>query len=99
AEMTALIAAADDITRQVVALRGLSQTRPFAKGVLSRDAISAKLKDRIGKEYTADEIQIEARILKRLGLLPPDADYEQMLLDLLKEQVAGFYDPFARQLY
>ena len=38
-------------------------------------------------------------MLKRLGLLPADVDYEKLLLDLLMEQVAGFYDPFARQLY
>src|SRR4029079_178790 len=51
------------------------------------------------KEYTPDEIRTEARVLKRLGLLPESADYQQLLLDLLMEQVAGFYDPFARKLY
>jgi hypothetical protein len=72
---------------------------PLQRGVLSRDEIGAKLKDRIGKEYTADEVRQEARVLKRLGLLPADVDYEKMLLDLLMEQVAGFYDPFANKLY
>ncbi len=94
-----MLAAADDITRQVSALRGLTLARPFQKGVLSREAIGQKLRDRIAKEYTPAEIGVESRVLKRLGLLPPDADYEQMLLDLLMEQVAGFYDPFARELY
>src|SRR4051794_13972953 len=95
----ALLAAADEITRQVVALRGLSAPRPIAKGVLTRDEIGAKLKERIGKEYTPEEVRTEARVLKRLGLLPPDVDYEKLLLDLLMEQVAGFYDPFAGKLY
>ncbi|MSP61269.1 MAG: hypothetical protein EXR72_13170 [Myxococcales bacterium] len=94
-----LLAAADDITRQVVALRGLPQLRPVAKGVLTREAIGAKLRERIAKEYTPDEIRIESRVLKRLGLLPQDVDYEKLLVELLMEQVAGFYDPFARQLY
>ncbi len=95
----ALLAATDDITRQVVALRNLQLTRPFARGVLSRDQIGAKLRDRIGKEYTPEEIRSESRVLKRLGLLAPEADYEKLLMDVLMEQVAGFYDPFARELY
>jgi hypothetical protein len=94
-----LVAAADDITRQVSALRGLTLLRPFAKGVLSREQIGAKLKERIAKEYTPEEISSEGRIMKRLGLLPADANYEKILLDLLMDQVAGFYDPFAHQLY
>jgi hypothetical protein len=95
----ALLAAADEIARQVAGLRGLALKAPLQRGVLSRDEIGAKLKDRIDKEYTAEEVRTEARVLKRLGLLPADVDYEKLLLDLLMEQVAGFYDPFAAKLY
>ncbi|HEY2743309.1 MAG TPA: hypothetical protein VGL86_01745 [Polyangia bacterium] len=95
----ALLAAADEIARQVSALRGLPLKAPLLRGVLTKEEIGAKLKDRIGKEYTPDEVHIEARVLKRLGLLPADVDYEKLLLDLLMEQVAGFYDPFAAKLY
>jgi len=95
----ALLAAADEIARQVAGLRGLALKAPLQRGVLTRDEIGAKLKDRIGKEYTPDEVRVEARVLKRLGLLPADVDYEKLLLDLLMEQVAGFYDPFAAKLY
>lgn len=94
-----LLAAADDITRQVAALRGLKPLRAFAKGVLSREQIGAKLRERIAKEYTAEEIHAEELVLKRLGLLPADVDYLRLLTDILMEQVAGFYDPQARQLY
>jgi hypothetical protein len=95
----ALLAAADEIARQVAGLRGLQLKAPLQRGVLTRDEIGAKLKDRIGKEYTPEEVRTEARVLKRLGLLPADVDYEKLLLDLLMEQVAGFYDPFAGKLY
>ncbi|MGZ3427196.1 MAG: hypothetical protein ACXVCV_11140 [Polyangia bacterium] len=95
----ALLAAADEIARQVAGLRSLTLKAPLQRGVLTRDEIGAKLKDRIGKEYTPDEVRQEARVLKRLGLLPTDVDYEKLLLDLLMEQVAGFYDPFAGKLY
>jgi hypothetical protein len=95
----ALIAAADEIARQVAALRGLPLEKPLQRGVLSREEIGAKLKDRIGKEFTTTELRDEARVLKRIGLLPQDVDYEKLLLDLLMEQVAGFYDPYAGKLY
>jgi hypothetical protein len=83
----------------VSGLRGLSLKAPLQRGVLTRAQIGAKLEARIGKEYTPDEVRAESRVLKRLGLLPADTDYEKMLLDLLMEQVAGFYDPFAAKLY
>lgn len=97
--VTQLLAAADDITRQVAALRGLQPRRQIERGVLTREEIGARLKERIAKEYTPEEIRVESRVLKRLGLLPADADYQAILLDLLMEQVAGFYDPFTRKLY
>jgi hypothetical protein len=95
----ALLAAADEITRQVAALRGLKVKAPIQKGVLSRDAIGGKLKERLAKEYTPEEVRGEARVLKRLGLLPQEADYEKLIIDLLMEQVAGFYDPFVTKLF
>ena len=95
----ALLAAADEIARQVSALRGLTLKAPLQRGVLSREEIGVKLKERIGKEFTAAEVRDESRVLKRIGLLPPDVDYEKLMLDLLMEQVAGFYDPYAGKLY
>jgi hypothetical protein len=95
----ALLAAADEIVRQVSAVRGLKPKAPLQRGVLSREAIGDKLKERLAKEYTPAEVRGEARVLKRLGLLPQDADYEKLIIDLLMEQVAGFYDPFAAKLY
>jgi hypothetical protein len=94
-----LLAATDDLLRQVSALRGLRIKSPVARGVLSRDAIGEKLREKLNKEYTPDEVDGEARVLKRLGLLPYDIDYGRLLVDLLMEQVAGFYDPLARRLY
>lgn len=96
---TALLNAADEIARQVAALRGLPQKTPFSRGVLTRAEIGLKLRERIAKDYSKDEVQMESAVLKRMGLLPLDADYEKLLFDLLTEQVAGFYDPYAKTLY
>ena len=96
---SALLSAADEIARQVATLRGLPQTTPFARGVLSRAEIGLKLRERIAKDYSPQEVQVESAVLKRMGLLPADADYEKLLFDLLTEQVAGFYDPYKKTLY
>ena len=95
----ALLAATDDLLRQVSALRGLKVKGPVARGVLSRAEISEKLRARLEKEYTPAEVSAEARVLRRLGLLPLGVDYAKLLLELLTEQVAGFYDPTTRRLY
>src|SRR5260370_29460905 len=76
----ALLAATDEILRQFPALRGLPPKAPLARGVLSRDEIGAKLKQRIAKEYTPEEVQSESRVLKPPGLLPPQADYASGML-------------------
>lgn len=95
----ALLGAADDITRTVVSLRGLSAKTTVMRGVLSRAEIGAKLRERSAQDVTPEELRIEAGVLKRLGLLPENADYEKLIFDLLTEQVAGFYEPRVRTLY
>jgi hypothetical protein len=90
---------ADEITGQVVRLRGLQLKRPMARGVLSRAEIRKKLDERIAREFPKAEIANEGLVLKRLGLIPADADYLKLMLDLLTDQVVGYYDPARRQLY
>jgi len=99
APMAALLSAADEITRQVGALRGLPAKKALARGVLGRTEIGAKIKARLNEEYAPGEVRAESRVLHRVGLLPADLDYEKLLLDVLMEQVAGFYDPYTAKLY
>ncbi len=99
ASKAALLAAADEIIREVAALRALPVKHPIARGVLSRAEIGVKIKHLFDQEFTPAEIAAETRMWKRLGLLPEDTDYEKLLLDLLMEQVAGFYDPLTAKLY
>jgi len=94
-----LVTAADKILRQVSAVRGLRAKGPIARGVLSRAQIGEKLRARVDEEYSASEIAHETGVLRRLGLLPVTLDYKQLLVDLLMEQVAGFYDPKQKRLY
>jgi hypothetical protein len=49
APKSALVAAADEIARQVAALRGLPLKAQLQRGVLTRDEIGVKLKERFAK--------------------------------------------------
>src|SRR5262249_16384045 len=61
--------------------------------------ITQRLILRIDEDYQPGELDAEARALKKLGLIAHDANYRQTILDVLTEQIAGFYDPKAKQLY
>jgi hypothetical protein len=98
-ELDKLMAATDEIARTVSEQRKLPIKRPIARGVMSKPDILARLVQRIDEDYAPAEIVAEQLALKRLGLLPRDADYRRMVLDLLTEQVVGFYDPQVRELY
>lgn len=93
------MADADRIAERVSRLRGLKILQPIRRGVMTRPQITERLLARVRSEYKPDEIAGESLAMKRLGLLPPDADYLKLVIDLLTDQIAGFYDPWERELY
>ena len=94
-----LLAEADTIAAKVSKLRGLAILKPIKRGVMTKPQITERLLARVKDEYKPEDIANEELAMKRLGLLPPDADYLKLVLDLLTEQIAGFYDPGEKQLY
>lgn len=94
-----LLKKADTIAQSVSRLRGLKQKTRIKRGVMQKDEIRKRLIERVDDEYSPEEIRAEELAMKRLGLLPADADYKKLVIDLLTEQIAGFYDPVERQLY
>lgn len=95
----ALLAEADAIAARLASFRGLAPNAPIKKGVYNREQLRATLIQKIGQELSDDDIAREGLLYKKLGLLPQDTDYKQLLLDLLTEQIAGFYDPDQKELY
>ncbi|MBI4482356.1 MAG: hypothetical protein HY652_05640 [Acidobacteria bacterium] len=94
-----LLRAADEVLRQVGGLRALNPKGPVKKGVRSREEIRGYLIERIQKENPPDELRIEQRVLAALGLLPEGFDLHQTLVDLLTEQVIGYYDPVVKTFF
>jgi hypothetical protein len=94
-----LLDKADAIAVQVSKLRGLARKRPIQRGVMQKHEIEQRLLARIDEEYTPEELAAEELSMKRLGLIPADIDYKKLVVDLLTDQIAGFYDPIEGQLY
>jgi hypothetical protein len=99
AELDKLMATTDDLADRVAKLRGLPVKKALARGIMSRAQIEARVKLRLEEEYAAVEIAEEERAMKRLGLFPAEKDYKAVVLELLGDQIAGFYDPEVRELY
>ena len=65
----------------------------------TRDEVRTFLEQRFAGELPDSEVTGTERAYKRLGLLPDTMNLRKFMLDLLTEQVAGYYDPSAKTLY
>ncbi len=98
-ELEQLLVETDTIAAKVSAIRGLPIKKPIARGIMSREQIEQRVLQRIGEDYSDAKLAGEERAAKRFGFLPVDVDYKKTILALLTEQIAGFYDPAAKELY
>ena len=64
-----------------------------------RDSVRAFLERRFHEELPESELSGMERSYKAFGLIPAGMDLRRFMLDLLTEQVAGYYDPKAKTLY
>jgi hypothetical protein len=94
-----LLKTADEMVQNAARLRGLEPKAPISKGVKNRAEIAQYLEEHIQKEYDQEQLRLEGKMLQKLGLIPPAVDYKDLMLKLLTEQLAGFYDPDKKALY
>jgi hypothetical protein len=71
---------------------GLPIKKQVKRRLTSRDEVVAYLTKHM-KDEDVKRLQRSELVLKKFGLLPRDFDMEKLLLDLLREEVAGYYDP------
>jgi len=63
------------------------------KRLTTRDEVVDYLKKTMAEDKDAQRLRRAELVLKKFGLLPKDFDLQDFLLTLLREQVAGYYDP------
>ncbi len=71
---------------------GLPVKREVKKRLTSRDEVVAYLTKHM-KDEDVKRLQRSELVLKKFGLLPRDFDLEKLMVSLLREQIAGYYDP------
>ena len=99
ARNAALIAATQDVLKDTSAIRQLSILRPVQSSAQSRAEIERALIKSLDEDTTPAEIHADEVTLKKLGLAPADFQYRALMLRVLTEQVAGYYDPKTRQFH
>ena len=71
---------------------GLPIKKQVKRRLTSRDEVVAYLTKHL-KDEDVKRLQRSELVLKKFGLLPREFDMEKLLVDLLREEVAGYYDP------
>lgn len=99
ARNAALIAATQEVLNETSDLRQLSIIRPVQSSTQSRAEIERAIMKNLDEEVSPAEMHAGEVTLKKLGLAPPDFQYRALLVRLLTEQVAGYYEPKTRQFY
>ena len=88
-----------DAIPEIEEATGLTFKRPPVLQVHSREQVRAFLVKRFDEQSPASELAAEEQVFKTLGLIPQNLDYRKFLLDLLNEQIVGYYDPRSDVLY
>jgi hypothetical protein len=95
----AFLKAADEVLQQMSEILHLPIKEPLKKSLRSKDEIHDYLvreenEDRSEAQRYADDKSLEA-----FGLVPKGFPIDRFMLDVLTEQVAGLYDPKAKEFY
>ncbi|MDT8068129.1 MAG: hypothetical protein ROO76_08170 [Terriglobia bacterium] len=93
AEAEQLFKSLDDILAFVSKDSGLPIKEPIKRRLVTREEVGAFLEKRMKEDKDAEKLEKSETSLKKFRLLPRDFDLRSFMLTLMKEQVAGYYDP------
>src|SRR5215813_7173405 len=99
ARNAALIAATQEVLKETSELRRLPIIRQVQSSTQSRAEIERAMMKNLDDEVTPADMHAGEVTLKKLGLAPPNFEYRELMVRLLTEQVAGYYEPKTRQFY
>lgn len=91
-EADELFHSVDEIMQFDSKVTGLPIKHEVKRKLTSRDEVIAYLTKHMNDKDT-QRLRRSELVLKKFGLVPRDFDLEKLLLALLREQVAGYYDP------
>jgi hypothetical protein len=99
ARNAALVAATNEVLQETSQLRQLPVLRPVQSSAQSRAEIEHMIIANLDRETTEADMHASEVTLKRLGLVPANFTLRPLIVRLLTEQVAGYYDPKEQQFH
>src|SRR5712692_4810428 len=97
-EASPLVRTIRQVVEDVEDVRGLWRKTTLQVVLLDDALFSKALRAKAQKELTKAAVAAERARWAAFGLAPPEADPAKILLGVLDEQVAGFYDPSTKAL-
>ena len=91
--------AADEVLAQMSQLLDLPIKEPLKRSLRSKQEIREYLIREEKEDRTDAERHADAKTLEAFGLIPKDFPLDSYMLDVLTDQVAGLYDPKAKEFY
>jgi hypothetical protein len=87
--------AIDDLAKEVAHVRGLPLRHAIPREIVDKH----ELRERLDKLAAADKATAgDGLALARWGMIPLDLSYAQLVVDLMTDQIAGYYDPDTKKL-
>jgi hypothetical protein len=83
----------DEISSEMVDIRGLELLAPINVEVKTREQLREETRQDLATDYPESERNNDQRVLVAFGLMSPEQDLGEVYVELLGEQVAGYYDP------
>ena len=99
ARNAALIAATQEVLKETSDVRQLAILRPVQSSTQSRAEIERAVIKNLDEDTSPADLHASEVMLKKLGLAPPDFQYRALMIRLLTEQVAGYYEPKTQQFH
>jgi len=96
---TSPLAAAEDVLKNVSRIRGLKPKRSVKSNLKTRDEIKESVIRDMSESTTPEEFYASEKTLAKFGLVPKDFRLREYMVSLLREQVAGFYEPKTQEFY
>jgi hypothetical protein len=98
-EAQELFASIDDTLTWLSKDTGFPVKNKVQGELASRDQVAKYVDQQLTEDEDAKRLQRSEVVLKKFGLLPHDFDLHSFLIQLLKEQVAGYYDVKTKKMY
>jgi hypothetical protein len=99
AEAKELLNAVDEVLKFNSTDSGLRIKHQVKRQLADRDQVQKFIQARLVEDEDTQRLRRSEIVLKKMGLLPRDFDLQTFLVELLREQVAGYYDTKTKTVY